>query len=65
MKREKIGNFVLDLAKLIFGGIIIGGIMGEKINPGVLYGLGMFFFVFAMTLGFVLIDNSEVKGDKL
>ena len=30
--KEKTGNFLLDIAKLIFAGIIIGGIMKEEIN---------------------------------
>ena len=30
--KEKTGNFLLDIAKLIFAGIIIGGIMTEEIN---------------------------------
>lgn len=57
--KEKAGDFILDLAKLVFGGVILGSIMGENLNPVILYGLGLFFLVFAITMGFALISNSE------
>lgn len=57
--KEKTGNFLLDIAKLIFAGIIIGGIMTEEINRWVLYLLGLFAFVLIIVIGFVLC--SQVK----
>lgn len=45
---------MLDIAKLIFAGIIIGGIMTEEINRWVLYLLGLFAFVLIIVIGFVL-----------
>lgn len=63
--KEKVGDFALDIAKLIFGGVILSSIMSENVNPGVVYGLGVFFFFFAIIVGFVLIDSSRRKGGKL
>ena len=57
--KEKTGNFLLDIAKLIFACIIIGGIMTEEINRWVLYLLGLFAFVLIIVIGFVLC--SQVK----
>ena len=57
--KEKTGNFLLDIAKLIFAGIIIGGIMTEEINRWVLYLLGL--FVLIIVIGFVLC--SQVKKE--
>ena len=59
--KEKTGNFLLDIAKLIFAGIIIGGIMTEEINRWVLYLLGLFAFVLIIVIGFVLC--SQVKKE--
>ena len=59
--KEKTGNFLLDIAKLIFAGIIIGGIMTEEINRWVLYLLGLFAFVLIIGIGFVLC--SQVKKE--
>ena len=37
----EIGKFVIDIAKLVFGGVILAGIMKyENINQWLLFGLG-------------------------
>ncbi|WP_148477346.1 DUF6722 family protein [Parabacteroides johnsonii] len=59
--KERVGIFVLDISKLIFGGIILSSIVAENINPAVVYGLGLFFFMFAIAIGFVLLDNTNTK----
>lgn len=61
--KERIGVFVLDISKLIFGGVILSSIVAENINPAVVYGLGLFFFIFAIAVGFVLIDNTNAKKE--
>ena len=63
--KEKAGEFLLDMAKLIFGGIILSGIVNERINRWVIYSLGVFFSFFLIMMGFVLIDNSNKKEVKL
>ncbi|WP_288735160.1 DUF6722 family protein [uncultured Parabacteroides sp.] len=63
--KEKAGEFLLDMAKLIFGGIIFSGIVNEPINRWVIYSLGVFFSFFLIMMGFVLIDNSNKKEVKL
>ena len=63
--KEKAGEFLLDMAKLIFGGIILSGIVNEPIHRWVIYSLGVFFSVFLILMGFVLIDNSNKKEVKL
>ncbi len=59
--KEKAGDFALDVAKLIFGGIILSSIVNEPINKWVIYSLGAFFSFFLIILGFVMISNSECK----
>lgn len=63
--KEKIGDFFLDISKLIFGGIILSSIVNEPINKWVIYSLGLFFSLLLMLLGFALIDNSKKKEVKL
>ena len=63
--KEKIGNFVLDITKLIFGGVILSSVMSENINSKVVYGLGFFFFTFGAVLGFVLISKTNKKGGNI
>ncbi|RHO73633.1 hypothetical protein DW083_05610 [Parabacteroides sp. AF48-14] len=63
--KERVGVFVLDISKLIFGGVILSSIVSENINPAVVYGLGFFFFIFTIALGFVLILNEEKKGGSI
>ncbi|WP_293668088.1 DUF6722 family protein [uncultured Parabacteroides sp.] len=63
--KEKVGDFALDIAKLIFGGVILSSIMSESINSVVVYSLGLFFFIFTTALGFVLIDNTGKKGGNI
>lgn len=59
--KEKAGDSALDVAKLIFGGIILSSIVNEPINKWVIYSLGAFFSFFLIILGFVMISNSECK----
>lgn len=53
------GNFFLDIAKLIIGGVLLAGIMKEDIDRPVLYGLGLFFVLLMSLLGFFLLMLSD------
>ena len=59
--KEKAGEFLLDMAKLVFGGLILSSILSEPINRWVIYSLGVFFSSLLMMVGFILIDNSKRK----
>lgn len=59
--KEKVGEFLLDMAKLVFGGLILSSILSEPINRWVIYSLGVFFSSLLMIVGFILIDNSKRK----
>lgn len=37
---DKFSDYTLDLSKLVFGGVILAGIMGLSVNPNILFGLG-------------------------
>lgn len=59
--KERTGNYFLDISKLIFGGIILSSIVSEPINRWVMYTLATFFSLFLMTMGFVILSNSDNK----
>lgn len=59
--KEKMGDYFLDISKLIFGGIILSSIVNEPINKWVIYCIGSFFSLWLTILGFVLISNSTKK----
>lgn len=39
---EETAKFMMDISKLTFGGVILGGIMKQGFDPWSLYGLGAF-----------------------
>lgn len=58
------GKFCLDLAKLIFGGIILASIMKKDINTGKLLVCGALITMFLAVCGFFLILMSKDKKRK-
>ena len=55
------GKFCLDLAKLIFGGIILASIMKKDIDTGKLLVFGALITMFLAVCGFFLILMSKDK----
>lgn len=58
------GKFCLDLAKLIFGGIILASIMKKDIDAGKLLVFGALITMFLAVCGFFLILMSKDKKRK-
>ena len=58
------GKFCLDLAKLIFGGIILASIMKKDIDTGKLLAFGALITLFLAVCGFFLILMSKDKKKK-
>lgn len=58
------GKFCLDLAKLIFGGIILASIMKKDIDTGKLLVFGALITMFLAVCGFFLILMSKDKKKK-
>lgn len=61
--KEKAGDFLLDIAKLVFGGVILAGIMAESLNKVWLYTIGGIMFVSSLVVGFVFYKLSKKKED--
>lgn len=58
---EKLGDFLLDMAKLVFGGVILVGIMESEVNLYWLFGLGSFATVWMTFTGFLFLKLSHPK----
>jgi len=56
---QEAGKYCLDLSKLIFGGIVLAGIMKLDVNSYVLFVLGTIVVVITALLGFKLISISK------
>jgi hypothetical protein len=51
---EKAGDLLIDLAKLIFGGVILASIISESINTLALYIIGSIIIIAFICVGFLL-----------
>lgn len=57
------GKFLIDIAKLVFGGVILAGIMKyESVNPALLFGIGGASVVLCFVVGLML--TAMPKKDK-
>ena len=61
---EKFGDYCLDISKLVFGGIVLAGVMELDVNPYLLFGIGLFIILFA-TAGFLMNDLFNFKKRKM
>ena len=56
------GKFMIDIAKLVFGGIILAGIMEhESMNPKMLYWIGGIVVLFCFIVGLIFIALSKKR----
>lgn len=61
--KEKAGDFMLDIAKLIFGGVILAGIVSDNINRFWLYIIGAIVFVACCVFAFMFFKISKRKEE--
>lgn len=52
---DKFSSYALDLSKLVFGGVILAGIMGMQVDTNLLFIIGGFSVMILTLLGFILI----------
>ncbi|MDR1004317.1 MAG: hypothetical protein LBL97_04850 [Prevotellaceae bacterium] len=62
--KETAGKFLLDIAKLVIGGVILAGVMQQGISHVNLYIYGGLFTTFCIIVGFVLITLSDRDNNK-
>ena len=51
----------MDVAKLVFAGVILAGIMKENADAAILYTIGIVVVAFFVIFGFYLIKHSKRK----
>lgn len=60
MWKEKLGNYLIDVSKYIFTGIVVASLFKDmENNKWLIYGLGFSSSVLALLLGLVLTNKKE------
>ena len=59
---KELGVYCLDISKLIFGGVVLAGVMDLEINRYWLFGLGSLIVIVIALAGFAFIKLSDVKN---
>ena len=58
-RKEKLANFLIDVAKYVFTGVIITSLFNDVSDKTVLYVLGIIIVLFALGTGLVLTDKKK------
>ncbi|MDR1499902.1 MAG: ABC transporter permease [Tannerellaceae bacterium] len=61
MKKE-LGRILIDVAKLVIGGVLLAGLMKQDIKPVLLFSIGGIVATSAIYMGLVLILWDEDKN---
>lgn len=56
---EELGKYLLDVSKLIFGGVILAGVMNLEVDKIVLFLVGGVSVVFSAIVGLVLFKKGK------
>lgn len=56
---QELGKYCLDMSKLIFGGVILAGIMNLGIQSSYLFGVGGGLVAFFAVIGFTFYSKSK------
>ena len=56
---QEYGKYFLDMSKLIFGGVILAGIMNLGVNNALLLGSGFAVVIIFAMIGFSFYNNSK------
>ena len=60
---KEFGNYCLDISKLVFGGIILAGIMELDISRFILFGIGATIVLLTAITGFIFVRLSNSKKE--
>ena len=60
-RKEKLADFLIDVAKYVFTGVVITSLFNDVSDKTVLYAVGMFIVAFSLTLGLIL--TNKMKGN--
>ena len=60
-RQEKLADFLIDVAKYVFTGVIITSLFNDMSDRTALYALGMFIVVVTLTIGLILTNKRKDK----
>jgi uncharacterized SAM-binding protein YcdF (DUF218 family) len=62
--RKELGKILIDIAKLVIGGVILAGLMRQDIKPFLLFTVGGIVAILMIFIGLVLISLEEKNNKK-
>ncbi len=60
-RQEKFADFLIDVAKYVFTGVIITSLFNDMTDKTTLYFAGMFIVVISLTVGLILTNKRKDK----
>ena len=63
MKKE-LGKILIDIAKLVIGGVILAGLMRQDISPIYLFSIGSTVAIVMIITGLFLISKEKIYNKK-
>ena len=57
--RYELGKFLVDISKLVFGGVILAGIMSQEIDRQLLFILGSCIVISFALIGLLIISKNK------
>jgi uncharacterized membrane protein YraQ (UPF0718 family) len=60
--KEKLGDLLIDIAKLIIGGVLLASIISENINTKLLYVGGTILVIMLVLLGFYIYKSKNRRN---
>ncbi|MBO4893135.1 MAG: hypothetical protein J5502_11070 [Prevotella sp.] len=60
-RKEKLANFLIDVAKYVFTGVIITSLFNDVSDKTILYVVGMFIVIIALWIGLLLTNVRKVS----
>ena len=60
-RKEKLADFLIDVAKYVFTGVIITSLFNDMTDKTTLYFAGMFIVLISLTVGLVLTNKRKDK----
>ena len=60
-RKEKLADFLIDVAKYVFTGVVITSLFNDMTDKNTLYFAGMFIVLISLTVGLVLTNKRKDK----
>ncbi len=60
-RKEKLANYLIDVSKYVFTGVVITSLFKDVTDKAILYVVGMFIVVFSLWAGLILTNKRKEK----